>query len=108
MVFDVLSRLITNAHNNDSFKGIKVAYVPALTHLLFVDDAILFSRDSPEDVYHIISLPSIFTEASGQKINISKSGLICGSKMATVLRNRLPSITSIPIWNSQELSGNSS
>lgn len=45
------------------------------------DDVILFTRNSPEDFYQIINILNMFTSASGQKDNVTKSGIICGSKV---------------------------
>lgn len=53
-VFDVLSRLITDAHTNLSFHGIKLAESTPSHSLIFADDSILFSRDSQEDMYRLI------------------------------------------------------
>lgn len=100
LVFDVLSRLISNAYDNEQVKGIKLApYASTLTHLFFADDVILFTGDSAEEIYNIVSILNVFTSASGQKINTTKSGIICGHRVNTLLKSRLTDMTSIPIWD---------
>lgn len=41
----------------------------------------------------------MFTSASGQKINLSKSGIICGCKISQHVKDRVSSISNIPIWS---------
>lgn len=95
----MLSRLISKAYENNQIKGIRLApSAPPLTHLFFVDGAILFAGDSAEEVYHLISVLSVFTTASGQKINTAKSGIICGQRVNSILKAKLMAITSITIW----------
>lgn len=99
LVFDVLSRLISEVASKDLIQGIKLAeYVPSLTHLFFADDDIVFSKDSPKEVFQITKTLNLLTNARGQKVNLSKSGIICGCKVDSSIRNRIVSITNIPIW----------
>lgn len=80
-------------------QGIKLAdTAPTLTRLFFADDAILFTRDSKEDMFQMIKLLNTFTIASGQKINLTKSGIICGSKVDESLKFSLSNNSRIPIW----------
>lgn len=47
LVFDVLSRMINDAKSHNTLSGLKLATeAPALTHLFFADDAILFAQES--------------------------------------------------------------
>lgn len=90
MVFDVLSRMITQACDSGTLHGINLAVsAPTLTHLFFADDTILFTKDNTEDVHQIIKILNTFTSASGQKINLTKSGIICGCKVQQDARNRI-------------------
>lgn len=100
MVFDVLSRLISKAHSNEAFKGIKLApTAPYLTHLFFADDAIIFSDDNSALIYQLTSILNCFTKASGQMINTTKSGMICGAKVSEALKRNLFTITTFPTLN---------
>lgn len=99
LVFDVLSRLINDAHSKGQFQGIKLANdAPALTHLFFADDAVIFSKDSTADMYCLISILNKFISATGQKIKISKSGMIFGGAVNNSLRASISNITTIPVW----------
>lgn len=44
----------------------------------------------------------MFTNASGQKINLNKSGEICDAKVDQALRKNIFNVTHIPIWDSPE------
>lgn len=99
-MFDVLSRLISHASSNGLIKGLLLApTAPILTHLFFADDAIIFGQANKEEIYQIINIFNVFTAASGQKINLQKSGLICGKGISPVLKAELASILNIPIWD---------
>lgn len=88
-----------DASSKNVVQGIKLAETsPTLTHLFFADDVILFTRDSSEDIYQMIKILSIFTSASGQKAKLSKSGIICGSKVTDTMKTSISNSTRIPIW----------
>jgi len=52
LIIEVLSLLISNALDKVDIYGIKVAPSLYLTHLLFVDDAILFGMGTVEEWQH--------------------------------------------------------
>lgn len=100
LVFYVLSRMFNDASMKNDIKGLKLApEAPALTHLFFADDAILFAQDNSVDVYQLITILNRFTAASGQKINFSKSVMIFGQRVHPNDRCTLAAITNISVWN---------
>ena len=65
--------MIKEANRNGKVKGIKVSSKLSLTHLLFVDDVILFGLGSYEEWLVFKGILDIFCEASGMSINENKS-----------------------------------
>jgi hypothetical protein len=56
--------------------GIKVApTAPAVNHLLFADDSLLFFKASDEGVAEIKDVLDKYCNASGQRINMDKSSI---------------------------------
>lgn len=73
VVAEGLSRALMYAKRSGSFRGIKIGGSLYLSHLLFVDDLILFcdgSRSNTEKLKDILDLYSI---ATGMKINVGES-----------------------------------
>ena len=73
LVIEGLSILIEEAKRTVKVKGIKVTSKLSLTHLLFVDDVILFGLGSYEEWLAFKGILDIFCEASGMSINVNKS-----------------------------------
>ena len=73
LVIEGLSLLIEDANRNGKIKGIKISSQLFLTHLLFVDDVILFGLGSFEEWMAFKVILDTFCEASGMCININKS-----------------------------------
>lgn len=89
----------TNACDKNNISGIQLAdNAPPLSHLFFAYDAILFARDSQAEIYQLVNILNIFTKASGQRVNLSKCGIICGRRMDPSTKAALSHITNIPIW----------
>ena len=73
LVIEGLSCLIEDAKQNGKIKGIKVSSKLSLTHLLFVDDVILFGLGSLEEWLAFKAILDTFCEASSMSINVNKS-----------------------------------
>lgn len=99
LVFDVLSRMISQAQSTRDFVGIQLANsAPTLTHLFFADDDIIFLKDSPTSVATLTGILNKFTSASGQRINSSKSGIIFGTRTPNFLKESVCNIINILVW----------
>ena len=72
-----ISLMIHNAKIQGSLKGIEAAENFWVTHLLFVDDIILFSNGSLEDCKTLKRIMDLFLKATGLCINEKKSSLTC-------------------------------
>ena len=73
LVIEGLSLLIEDARNHGYVKGIKISKDLSLTHLLFVDDVILFGAGTYEEWMALKVLLDTFCAASGMLINTEKS-----------------------------------
>jgi len=69
-----------------------------ITHLFFADDAMIFSQANQQESLKIVQILNDYLRASGQCINVKKSGLIFskGTPMETI--NAISRILSIRRW----------
>lgn len=74
---DGISRLIHEAKSQGLLKGIEVAPNFLVTHLLFVDDIILFSNGSLDDCRMLKRILDLFLKVTGLCINERKSTITC-------------------------------
>lgn len=73
---EVLSRLIAKAEEEGRVHGCQVCNgAPSVTHLFFADDSFLFFRATLEECQVIGSILKCYEEASGQSVNLNKSGI---------------------------------
>lgn len=71
-----LSALIDKVVGRDTLHGIKIFRgAPIISHLLFVDDNFFFFRASPEECNMFKQILMTYEQASGQAINLQKSGV---------------------------------
>ena len=77
----VLSGLCRNAEKDGTLQGIRVATkCPRVNHLLFADDTMFFCQTSPANCDKLKSILWKYEQASGQKINTTKSSITFSSK----------------------------
>ncbi len=74
---DGINLMIHDAKRQGTFKGIEVADNFCVTHLLFVDDIIMFNNGSLEDCRTLKRILDLFLKATGLYINKRKSTLTC-------------------------------
>lgn len=66
LAVDALSHLINKAVLDGRLQGFQLARgAPTLTHLFFADDALLFSRASPQNAYELIRILNVYSKCSG-------------------------------------------
>eukprot|EP00253_Pinus_taeda_P033452 PITA_33452 len=73
LVTEGLSRLIHQARREEKVKGIEVAINLFITHLLFVDDILIFSNGSYNELKELKCILDLFLKATGMQINSRKS-----------------------------------
>uniref|UniRef100_A0A803Q5E7 procollagen-proline 4-dioxygenase n=1 Tax=Cannabis sativa TaxID=3483 RepID=A0A803Q5E7_CANSA len=75
-----LSALIQKFEEDRLLQGCRVAHrAPSLTHMFFADDSFLFCQATVSAATSISNLLRLFEEASGQKVNASKSSIFFSS-----------------------------
>jgi hypothetical protein len=86
---EVLSRLIHHQESIGLLKGIKIGkHCPPITHLLFVDDLLIFAKATLTEACTIKSCLDSYCAWSGQQVNEAKSSILFS-------KNTLASIRSI-------------
>lgn len=73
IVMEGLSRLIESAKREGRLKGLKMSDLCHLTHLLFVDDVLIFLDGSIQDSTTFHDILTLFEKAIGMVANQSKS-----------------------------------
>lgn len=76
IVMDGLSCLIESAKRNGDLCGLEITDDYFLTHLLFVDDVMIFLDGSIRDSRSFSNIISLFSSATGMLANHSKSSII--------------------------------
>ena len=85
-----LSALIHQAARNKLITGISITKgCPKVTHLLFVDDSILFCKASLEECHMLRSILMEYEEASGQKVNTDKSSIFFSPNTAQATKDEI-------------------
>lgn len=71
------SMMLSKVVEKSSLQGIRICHsAPSISHLLFVDDSILFSRAAVEEVGIIRNILHQYELAFGQMVNLNKSELL--------------------------------
>jgi hypothetical protein len=82
-----LSCLLKVNDRSSALHGIKVApTAPAVNHLLFADDSLLFFQASSEGASEIKNLLTKYCNASGQRINVHKSSIFFSKGCPAAIR----------------------
>lgn len=73
----MLSRLIEFSIQSACFSGIRMSRdCPVVSHLLFVDDSLLFMPTTDENIDSLLFVLHEYCSASGQMVNLQKSSVI--------------------------------
>lgn len=96
---DVLSHMLLKAREQGVIEGVSLSRSgPTLTHLFFADDSLLFAKTKDAEMFQLIRILNMYSHASGQMINLAKSGLIGGKFLGYPIKCRLARILSIQVW----------
>lgn len=77
LAMEALSLLITKTRQQGSIMVIRVARDLHITHLLLIDDVLLVGAGTKDEWLHYHQIINVFYDASGLRINASKSSFIC-------------------------------
>ena len=93
---EVLSHLMHQAMSDRSLTGVKVALQsPAVNHLLFADDSLFFSLTNPKAGHRLRKILNLYEQVSGQAVNLRKSSITFGSKVAASVKTRMRNLLGI-------------
>lgn len=91
--------MMNSALGEGRIQGIQLAQGgPELTQLFFADDALLFGKATLENMYQIVDILNSYSKASGQRINLSKSGMVGGKFMDHRLKIQLAAVLKTQNW----------
>ena len=77
LVMEVFSQMISQEEVQGRLQGIKISRSsPAISHLFFADDSLLFFKASPQSCATIKNLIQRFSRVSGEVINFTKSAIM--------------------------------
>ncbi|XP_059440565.1 uncharacterized protein LOC132173020 [Corylus avellana] len=90
---EILSRLIEREESLGLLHGIKMARrCPTISHLLFADDVIIFSKANESEARVILKCLNTYSSWSGQHINISKSAMFFSRNCSSNAKNAVKGI----------------
>eukprot|EP00253_Pinus_taeda_P018226 PITA_18226 len=95
LVAEGLSRLIHKARSEGKVKGIEVAINLYITHLLFVDDILIFTNGCQNELKEFKCIFDLFLKATGMQINTGKSQ-VCFSDFERRERDRMSNLFPFP------------
>ncbi|KAL6195493.1 hypothetical protein ACLB2K_031112 [Fragaria x ananassa] len=103
MVSEGLTGLFQKADREGLIHGVKAAVeAPVISHLLFADDCLLFSRAHLQEVIHIKQCLLLYESAAGQKINFQKSVIAFGPGISDQNKAELSQMLGVPIVECHE------
>ncbi|CAL1410909.1 unnamed protein product [Linum trigynum] len=93
LVAEGLSGLISVAEREKKITGIRVKRgAPSISHLLFADDSILFTRATKQESEQLKRILNLYELESGQQVNLVKSELSFSPNIEANTRNELAGI----------------
>lgn len=97
---DVLSAMLSKAQSQGVIQGFRQRRGDfSLTHLFFADDSILFAKANNEEVFQLVWILNAYSRASGQKINLAKSGIICEKFVNPLIKEGVANILNMQCWD---------
>lgn len=91
-----LSLLLSDAEERGTIHGIRVARsAPAVSHLLFADDSLLFFKAKEQEAHAIKRCLETYEKASGQIVNFQKSCAVFSGNTQSWLRDDICSILAV-------------
>ncbi|XP_010469706.1 PREDICTED: uncharacterized protein LOC104749719 [Camelina sativa] len=93
---EVLIANIKKAEREGKISGIKIARdSPPISHLLFVDDSLFFSKADEEQCSTVMDVIGNYSKASDQEVNLDKSSIMFGKKVPAEVKDKVKSVIGI-------------
>ncbi|XP_026451335.1 uncharacterized protein LOC113351597 [Papaver somniferum] len=90
------SRSLLQAEHNNLIHYIKInEYCPAISHLFFADDCLIFAKAYNKEARNLMNIIDKFSTFSGQSINYQKSGIAFSKGVPNQLKNEISNILNI-------------
>ncbi|XP_026399921.1 uncharacterized protein LOC113295809 [Papaver somniferum] len=103
LAMEFLSRHLTNAQENKTIPGVKVAALaPAINHLLFADDCLIFTQANTSSVNNLLEVLHMFNSQSAQVINFDKSAVNFSKKTKPEVAATIINILGVKTMTSKE------
>jgi ribonuclease HI len=94
---EALSAMLTHANMDGRLTGVPTSRRgPALSHLFFADDSLLFCRATLSQWNQLTSILQKYEEASGQKMNTNKTALFFSRNTSHVDKEQIQGVAGIP------------
>ncbi|CAL8995128.1 unnamed protein product [Prunus brigantina] len=98
LCIEKLSHIIFDSVNRKCWKPVKTSQSgPAVSHLFFADDLVLFAEASCKQARVMKSCLDLFCQASGQLVNFDKSAIFCSPNTSMELAREISGICGSPL-----------
>lgn len=98
----VFSNLLKQAETNQHIHGLKFNRELSISHLLFADDSLIFTRATTEDCTHLKALFDCYATASGQFCNYEKSSMFISGQVQSTQVAAIQSIFQLNVVSKHE------
>ncbi|KAH9748716.1 reverse transcriptase domain-containing protein [Citrus sinensis] len=102
MCAEVFSNMLKQAENQSLIHGLKFSRDISVSHLLFADDSLVFSRASTTDCKNLKKIFDCYAAASGQEFNYDKSSMLFSSSTSQNQREEIKSIFGLNVVSKHE------
>ncbi|XP_074306503.1 uncharacterized protein LOC141641753 [Silene latifolia] len=100
---EVLSSMMRRAMESGAIHGVRVAaQAPSVTHLLFVDDSLFFTRANVAEAVRIKDILARYETASGQMVNLGKTTVSFSRGTSMVRRVAVAEVLGVRIVDVQD------
>ncbi|KAL4299101.1 hypothetical protein AHAS_Ahas17G0067200 [Arachis hypogaea] len=100
---EFFSILLEEAHRNGRIPEFKIRLeTPTPIHPFFTEDCIILAVAKEEKIYQIMLIMNEYTETSGQKINIKKTGITYGRQVPIQVRVNKEKNLGMSVWDNPE------
>ncbi|KAL0301989.1 UNVERIFIED_CONTAM: putative mitochondrial protein [Sesamum radiatum] len=98
---EALSSLVGRLEHEGILQGLSVCRnAPPISHILFVDDTLIFSQASEEAMRGVARMLEIYAQALGQAINLNKSFVVFSRNVNVALQDLLANSLGNEGWTS--------
>lgn len=106
LITEGLHRFLKKVEDEDSLRGVSLCLAsPCISHLLFVDDRLIFYKAYTSDCQKIQSILQIYENASGQNINQGKTNMFFITNTLAQTQEEIKALLAVPAiqWYEQYL-----